>query len=155
MDSLIVSILTIVFSVIAIIISIFNRITNIRSSRHSQHYNLVTQADKMFSDNKELLRFHGINPDKIKKKYGITKSELTYLLQLFNSGSLSNLLSMGSILDLFSKKRREKPFKKDSYWYNILSNEETQKAFPLMEKLFDSDNTYIAKCRNTIKQFKL
>ncbi len=154
MDSQILSILPLIFSVLAIIISIFTWKSNMRSSRYAQHYNLVTEADKMFAENKDILRFHGINPNEIEEKFGVTPNELSYLLQSFNSGSISNLLSTGSILNLFSKKRRRKPFVKDSYWYNILKNEPTQKAFPLIEKLFDSNNIYITKCKNTISLIK-
>lgn len=154
MNNQILSILPLIFSVLAIIISVFIWISNKSSSRYAQHYNLVSQADKMFAENKDFLRFHGINPDEIEEEFGVTPDELSYLLQSFNAGSISNLLSTGSILNLFSNKRRRKPFKKDSYWYNILKNEPTQKAFPLIQKFFDSKNIYIAKCKNTISLIK-
>ncbi len=116
-----------------------------RASRDIQHYNLITQADSMFAGNKELLRFHGINPDTIEKEYGVTPGELSYLLQSFNSGSISSLLS---------NEKHKKPFEKGSYRYDILKNEPTQKAFPLIKQLFDSNNIYIAQCEETIRFIK-
>ena len=132
---------SLILSILAFTISIFIWKSNKSASRQIQHYNLVTQADQMFAKNRQLLRFHGINPDTIEEEYGITPDELSYLLLSFNSGSLSNLLS---------NEKRKKPFAKGSYWYDILKNELTQKAFPLIKQLFDSNNIYIAKCEETI-----
>lgn len=137
----ILSITPLIISFFALTISIFTWRFNIRASRSIQHYNLVTQADRMFAENKELLRFHGINPDMIEEEYGVTPHELSYLLQSFNAGSISSLLS---------DKKSKKPFKKGSYRYDILKNEPTQKAFPLIKQLFDENNIYIAKCEETI-----
>ena len=99
----------------------------------------------MFAKNKELLRFHGINPDAIEEEYGVTSTELSYLLQSFDAGSISYLIS---------NKKHKKPFEKGSYRYNILNNDATQKAFPLKKKLFDSKNPYIARCEETIRFLK-
>ena len=95
----------------------------------------------MLAGNKEFLRFHGINPDTI-QEYGVTSTELTYLVQSFNSGSISNLLSNDGY---------KEPFEEGSYWYDILKNEPTQKAFPLIKMLFDSKNAFIARCEKTIR----
>ncbi len=116
-----------------------------RASRNIQHYTLVTKADSMLAGNKEFFRFHGINPDTIEEKYGVTSIELCYLVQSFNSGSISNLLR---------KDGYKKPFEEGSYWYDILKNEPTQKAFPLIKLLFDSKNHYIARCEKTIRFIK-
>ncbi len=125
----------------ALFIAIFTWRSNLRASRNIQHYNLVTQADNMLAENKACLRFHGINPDTIEDVYGVTSAELSYLLQSFNSGSISNLLSNDGY---------EKAFDKGSYWYDILKSEHTQKAFPLLKLLLDSSNHYIARCEKTI-----
>ena len=145
MLSEILSIATSTTAIIALITAIFTWRSNIRASRHIQHYNLVTQADSMFAGNKELLRFHGINPDTIEEEFGVTSYELAYLLQSFNSGSISNLLS---------NKKHKKPFEIGSYRYEILNNEPTQKAFPLIQQLFDSNNIYINRCDETIRLIK-
>lgn len=66
-----------------------------------------------------------------------------------------NLFNAGSIYFYFvSNKKQKKPFKKGSYRYNILKNDATQKAFPLIKQLFDSKNPYIAKCEETIRFLK-
>ncbi len=134
-----------IISLLAIYIALLTRRANMRVSRNIQHYNLVTKADSMLAGNKEFLRFHGINPDTIEEKYGVTSTELSYLVQSFNSGSISNLLSNDGY---------KKPFEKGSYWYDILKNEPTQKAFPLIKLLFDSKNHYIARCEKTIRLIK-
>jgi hypothetical protein len=103
-------------------------------------------VDSMFAKNKELLRFHGINPDTIKEEYGVTSTELSYLLLSFDAGSISYLIS---------NKRDKKPFTKGSYRYNILKNDATQKAFPLIQQLFDSKNPYLVKCEETIRILKM
>lgn len=99
----------------------------------------------MLAKNKKLLRFHGINPDTIEKKYGVTSTDLSYLLQSFNAGAISYLIA---------NKKHKKPFKKGSYRYSILKNDATQKAFPLIKQLFDLKNPYIAKCEETIRFLK-
>ena len=137
----ILSIATSIIAILAILIALFTWRANMRASRNIQHYNLVSKADSMISGNKEFLRFHGINPDNIEEKFGVNSYELSYLVQSFNSGSISNLLS---------GKKHEKPFEKGEYWYDILKNEPTQKAFPLIKQLFDSNNIFIARCQETI-----
>ena len=99
----------------------------------------------MLAENKACLRFHGIDPDTIEEVYGVTSAELSYLLQSFNAGSISNLLSNAGY---------KKPFERGSYRYDILNNEHTQKAFPLLKLLFDSRNPYIARCERTIHFIK-
>ena len=141
----IITIATPLIAILALIIAIFTWRSNLRASRVIQHYNLVTQADSMFAGNQELLRFHGINPDTIEEKYGVTSHELSYLLQSFNSGSISNLLS---------NEKYNIPFEKGSYRYDILKNEPTQRAFPLVKLLFDSKNIYISRCEETIRIIK-
>jgi len=135
----------IILSCLALFIARYEWRANSLAERNIQHYNIVTQADKMFAECKACLRFHGINPDTIEEKYGVTSTELSFLLTSFNSGSISNLLSNDGY---------EKPFEKGSYWYNILKNEPTQKAFPLLKLLFNPKNHYIARCEKTIHLIK-
>tara|TARA_R110002096_G_scaffold429949_1_gene643323 strand:+ start:3952 stop:4353 length:402 start_codon:yes stop_codon:yes gene_type:complete len=97
------------------------------------------------SENKKLLRFHGVDPDTIEEKYGVTSGELSYLLQLFNAGSISRILD---------NEKSTKPFEKDSYWYDILENKSTQDAFPLLRELFNSKNIFMMKCEETIRLIK-
>ena len=127
---------------VAVAIALLSWRASMRTSRFAQHYDHIITADRMLGSNKELLRFHGINPDEIEEVYGVTSTDLSYLLQAFNAGSISYILSNA---------RRKNPFKKGSYWYNILKNDATQKAFPLIKQLFSSDNLYIAKCEETIR----
>jgi len=141
----ILSITTIIISILALTIVIFTWKSNMRASRDIQHYNLITQADSMFAEHKELLRFHGINSDTIEEEYEVTPGELSYLLHSFNSGSISSL---------FSNEKHKKPFEKGSYRYDILKNEPTQRAFPLIKQLFYSNNIYIAQCEETIRFIK-
>ena len=145
LTELILPITTTIVSFIALGIALFTWRANMRASRNIQHYNLVTKADSMLAENKECLRFHGIDPDTIEEKYGVTSAELSYLLQSFNSGSISNLLSNDG---------HRKPFEEGSYRYNILKNDATQKAFPLIKQLFDSENPYIVQCEETIRVLK-
>ncbi len=128
-------------SFVALFIALITWSKNQRATRYVQHYSFVTQAEKMLSANIACLRFHGIDPDTIEKLHGVTSTDLSYLLQLFNSGSISNILS---------NKGRKKPFEKGSYWYDILKNEPTQDAFPLLQQLFDSNNYFMARCEITI-----
>ena len=137
----ILSIATPLIAILALFIAIFTWRSNLRASRVIQHYNLVTQADSMFAGNKELLRFHGINPDTIEEKYGVSSTDLSYLLQSFNAGSIQYLIA---------NKKHKTPFKNGEYRYDILKNDATQKAFPLIKQLFDSKNPYIARCEQTI-----
>lgn len=134
-----------VFSAIALIVSLVARSSNLRMSRNVQHYNHAAKAEGMLADNKACLRFHGINPDKTEEDYGVNSAEVAYLLQLFNAGSISNLLSRDG---------HKKPFKEGSYWYAILDNEHTQNAFPLIKLLFNPKNSYIARCGVTIRAIK-
>ena len=145
LTEIILPITTTILSFIALFIAIFTWRSNLRASSNIQHYNIVTQADTMIAENKACLRFHGINPDTIEDLYGVTSAELSYLLQSFNSGSISNLLSNDGY---------GKPFEKGSYRYEILKSEHTQKAFPLLKLLFDSKNHYIARCEKTIHIIK-
>ena len=134
-----------IISLFALYIALLARRANMSVSRNIQHYSAVTKADSLLAGNKDFLRFHGINPDTIQDKYGVTAAELSYLVQSFNSGSISNLLSNDGF---------KKPFEEGSYWYDILKNEPTQKAFPLIKLLFDSKNHYIARCEKTIHLIK-
>ena len=135
------SIAPLFFSTLALVISIYTWKSNRRASQDIQHYSLVSQADNMIADNKAVLRFHGVDPDTIEEKYGINSSELSYLLQSFNSSSIASLLG---------NEKSTKRFEKGSYRYDILKNEPTQRAFPLIKRLFDSNNLYIARCEKTI-----
>ena len=131
-----------IVAIIALLIALISWRANIRTSRLTQHYNYVMITDRMLGENKELLRFHGINPDTIEKEYGVTSIELSYLLQLFNGGSIYNYF--------ISKRKQKKPYIRGSYYYRILENDVTQKAFPLIKQLFDSKNPFIARCEKTI-----
>ena len=142
----ILSIASPIIAILALSIALLSWRANIRKSRLIEHYRHIMSTDSMFAKNKELLRFHGINPDTIKEEYGVNSTELSYLLQSFNAGSISYLIS---------NKRHKKPFNKGSYRYNILKNDATQKAFPLIQQLFDSKNPYIAKCEETIRILKI
>jgi hypothetical protein len=132
-----------IIAVLALFIALLSWRANIRTSRLTQHYNYVMITDRMLGENKELLRFHGINPDTIEKEYGVTSIELSYLLQSFNGGSI--------FYYLVSKRKQKKPFTKGSYYYRILKNDATQKAFPLIRQLFDSKNPFIVRCAETIR----
>ena len=143
------TIVTSLIALVAIFISLLSWIDSRRGNRLAQHYGLVTAADRMLGANKELLRFHGIDPSTIEDEYGVTAGELAYLLQSFNSGSISYQIAHGDHRSS-NRNRRVKPFTKGSYWYDILRNDATQRAFPLVRKLFDSRNPYIAACAATI-----
>ncbi len=145
LTDIILPITTTFISFIAIFFAIFTWRAELQASRNIQRYNIITQAEDMLAENKACLRFYGINPDTIEELYGVTSAELAYLLKAFNSGSISNLLS---------NDKCKKPFEKGSYWYDILKNEHTQKAFPLVKLLFDSNNQYIARCEKTIHSIK-
>jgi len=136
---------TIILSFVALFIAIFTWRANLRASRRIQHYNFAAHADTMLAENKTCLRFHGINPDTIEDLYGVTSAELSYLLQSFNAGSISNLLSNDGYA---------KPWERGSYYYDILKSEHTQKAFPLLQLLFDSKNHFIVRCEKTIHVIK-
>ncbi len=145
LSEIVLPITTTFLSFVALFIALFTWRANLKASRNIQHYNLASQAENMLSANKECLRFHGVDPDTIEELFGVTSAELSYLHKLFNSGSISNLLS---------NEGGEKPFEKGSYWYDILKNEPTQKAFLLLRLLFDSENHYIARCEKTIQFIK-
>lgn len=130
-----------ILSFAALFIGIYNWRRNLLATRNIQHYNIVTQADNMFALNEACLRFHDIDSDTIEGEFGVTSAELSYLLLLFNSGSISNKLSNDG---------DKEPFDKGSYFYNILMNKPTQKAFPLLQKLFDSKNPFMTRCQKTI-----
>jgi hypothetical protein len=139
-----------VIAVLALFISLLSWSDSRRRSRLAQHYGLVTAADRMIGENQELLRFHGIDPSTIEEEYGVTASELAYLLQSFNAGSVSYQIAHGEHRSDV-RNGRVKPFKQGSYWYDILRNDATQRAFPLLQKLFDSRNPYMAACEATIR----
>lgn len=135
-----------IITIIALIFA-FNRWRgDTRASRFIQHYNLVSMSDSMIADNKDVLRFHGIDLDTL-EEYGVTSSDLCYLVQSFNSGSISDILSDG-------KDGKAKRHEKGGYWYDILRNAPTQRAFPLVKRLFDSNNHFIARCEETISYIK-
>lgn len=141
----ILSIITIIISILALTIAIITWKSNMRATRNITHYDVVAQADSMLAGNSKLLRFHGIDPGTIEEKYGVDSTDLSYLALSFNAGSISNLLS---------KDGDKEPFKEGEYRYDILKNESTQKAFPLIKLLFDSKNLYMARCEKTIRFIK-
>lgn len=143
METELLSFLSPIIAIVALFIALLSWRTSNRTSRIAQHYNYVMITDKMLGENKDLLRFHGINPDTIEKEYGVTSYELSYLLQFFNGGSIYNYF--------ISKKKQKKPYLKGSYYYRTLENDATQKAFPLIKLLFDSKNPFIARCEKTIQ----
>ncbi len=132
-------------SLLALYIALSTRRESVRATRNITHYGTVAQADSMLAGNSKLLRFHGIDPDTIDEEYGVDSTDLSYLALSFNAGSISNLLS---------KDGDKEPFKEGEYRYDILKNESTQKAFPLIQKLFDSKNHYMARCEKTIQLIK-
>ena len=141
LTDVILPITTTVLSCIALALALHTRKSNRRESRTIQHYGLVAQADNMLAENKACLRFHGINPDTIEDEYGVTSVELSYLLQSFNSGAVSSLIA---------EEGGDERFDEGSYRYQILENQSTQDAFPLLQKLFDPKNIYMARCEKTI-----
>lgn len=134
-----------IISLFALYIALSTRRESMRATRNITHYDVVAQADSMLAGNSKLLRFHGIDPDTIEEKYGVDSIDLSYLALSFNAGSISNLLS---------KDRDKEPFKEGEYRYDILKNESTQKAFPLIKMLFDSKNHYMVRCEKTIQLIK-
>lgn len=129
----------------AILIATLSWIDKRRSDRLSAHYGLVTVADQMIARNKELLRFRGIDHETIEDVYGVTATELGYLLQVFNSGSISHRIRFG-------EHWRRRAFPAGSYWYEMLRTEATQRAFPLVKQLFDAKNPFMSRCEQTINQ---
>lgn len=140
-----IDIITPIISLLALYIALSTRLESVRATRNITHYGVVGQADSMLAGNRKLLRFHGIDPDTIEEKYGVDSTDLSYLALSFNAGSISNLLS---------KDGDKEPFKEGEYRYDILKNESTQKAFPLIKMLFDSKNHYMARCEKTIQLIK-
>ena len=102
METELLSFLSPIIAIVALFIALLSWRTSNRTSRIAQHYNYVMITDKMLGENKDLLRFHGINPDTIEKEYGVTSYELSYLLQFFNGGSIYNYF--------ISKKKQKKPY---------------------------------------------
>jgi hypothetical protein len=144
---LVVNVLTIVSPVVAalaLVISVLSWMDGKRRARLSEHYGLLATADRMLGENTQLLRFHGIDPDTIELEYGVSGTDLSYLLQAFNAGSISYKFAHGD-------NPRVKAFPEGSYWYGILEHDATQRAFPLLRMLFDSKNPYIAACAATIR----
>jgi len=142
MDAL--TIISPIVACLALLISLLSWMDGKRRARLSEHYGLVAVADRMLGEDMSLLRFHGIDPDTIEQEYGMSGSDLSYLLQAFNAGSISYKFAHGD-------SPRLEAFPKDSYWYDILKNEPTQRAFPLLKQLFDSKNSYMAACEETIR----
>jgi hypothetical protein len=132
---------------LALLISLLSWVDGKRRSRLSEHYGLVAVADRMLGENERLLRFHGIDPDTMEQEYGVSGVDLSYLLQAFNAGSISYKFAHGD-------NPRIKAFPEGSYWYEILENDATQRAFPLLQRLFDSKNPYMAACAATIHAIK-
>lgn len=134
-------IITTIISFMALFIAVLTSKTNLSASSRIQHNTNVALADIMLAENPSCLRFHNINPDEIEDLYGVTSSDLCYLLQAFNAGSISNILSSDGC---------DTPFQNGSYWHVILESEHTRKAFPLLKLLFDVENHFIARCDKTI-----
>ncbi|MBN2566366.1 MAG: hypothetical protein JXB46_11720 [Candidatus Eisenbacteria bacterium] len=133
-----------VTAALALAVALMSWFDGRRVSRIGQHYGLVAAADIMLGANQDLLRFHGIDPETIEEEYGVTPAELSYLLQSFNAGSVSYLIASG-------RRRKTRPFEQGSYRYQMLSNQATQRAFPLIRQLFDSRNPYMSACEATIR----
>jgi hypothetical protein len=138
------TIVSLVIAAVALLISVLSWLDGRRRARVSEHYALVAAADRMLGENNRLLRFHGIDPDTIEQEYGVSGLDLSYLLQAFNAGSISYNFAHGD-------NPRIKAFPEGSYWYDILENDATQRAFPLLQRLFDSKNPYMAACAATIR----
>jgi hypothetical protein len=106
-----VQVLTIVSPVVAVVALVVSFITwndGRRISRLTQHYSIVTAADRMIGENKDLVRFHGIDPGTIEEEYGVTQEELGYLLLSFDSGSISYKIA-------HRERERVRPFVEGSY----------------------------------------
>jgi hypothetical protein len=142
-----------IVAALALFISLLTWADGRRTTRLTQHYALMTAADRMLGEDEGLLRFHGIDPGTMEEEYGVTAIELAYLLQSFNAGSISCQIAHGDHRSSL-RNRGVKPFRKDSYWYDRLKNDATQRAFPLVQKLFDSRNPYMAVCEETIRALR-
>lgn len=143
-STFILSIASLIAAALAITISVLTWVDKRRIDRVGLHYALVAAADQMIGKDPALLRFRGIRHEDAEVKYGVTASELGYLLQAFNAGSISHLARYGD-------RRREKPFKEGTYWHVMLKSEATRRAFPLVQQLFDPRNPFIGRCEATIR----
>lgn len=141
LTDLILPIITSTIGLTAFIIGLITWQNNLRQTRIIQHYSLIAQADSALTNEISCLRFHGVDPETVEASYGVTSKELLYLLTAFNAGSISNQLS---------KDGCKKPFEEGDYWYGILRNKPTQKAFDLLATLFAPNNPFIERCRKTI-----
>ena len=80
---------------LAIFIALLSSVDQRRIHRVAEHYELISEADRMIGQDTTLLRFRGVDPGTIEQEFGVTTLDLSYLLQMFNAGSLSYLISGG------------------------------------------------------------
>jgi hypothetical protein len=141
------SILTLLVTGAAVSIAAVSWIHSRRAARLAAHYQLANAADLMIGSDKSLLRFHGIDPDSLEANYGVTATELAFLLQSFNAGAVEHLIGFG-------RRGKDTAFAEGSYRYNMLASEPTRRALPLLQQLFDHRNAFIARCVQTAREIE-
>ena len=85
------------------------------------------------------LRFHGIEVADLEKT-GVSVNEFVYLLNSFTSSSI-----------LYFSDIDDRPFKKESYRYRMVSHPDVQKAWVYPDKMIEPSN-YKTKIENTLRE---
>ena len=131
-------------SIIALLYTCWHNDRLRRDTLRATNLSAMLDIENRILQNPELLKFHGIEIDDLRKA-GITLEEFTYLLASFTAGGIYHKgMSRGS----------DKPFdpvKSGAYRYWMCHSEKTRKAWPFLEKMM-SESAYKSRIKATIEQ---
>jgi len=138
-----------IFSTIAVILSITSFVWNIRINRKREidsalalNHSATINIESRLADIPSALKFHGINEDEL-IKYGVSSKEFAYLLNNFTMGSTYHIIL----------KTKDRIFKKGSYRYNMCISEATRNVWPLLKRMLEPSQ-YRDRIEATIKMYE-